>query len=123
MPDLTRRSLLAGGLVGVAVLPLLAVRAQAQGYGQAAQTAQAATSQVVIQGMAFNPASLAVAAGTTVTFVNQDSVPHTVTSDDGLFDTGQLSPGQSAQLTFAGAGTYPYHCAIHPSMKGVLTVA
>ena len=123
MPDLTRRSLLAGGLVGAAALPLLAVRARAQGYGQAPQAAQAATNQVVIQGMAFGPASLAVAAGTTVTFANQDSVPHTVTSDDGLFDTGQLSPGQSAQLTFTGAGTYPYHCAIHPSMTGVLTVA
>jgi plastocyanin len=73
--------------------------------------------------MAFHPSSLSIAAGGTVVFINQDAAPHTATSDDGLFDTGLLSQGQSAQLTFSAAGTYPYYCALHPAMRGVIIVA
>ena len=113
MSRLSRRSLLARVLTAAAALPLLVSRSQAQG----------AAHQVVIQGMAFNPPSLSIAAGDTVVFTNQDAAPHTATSDDGLFDTGRLSQGQSAQLTFSAAGTYPYYCAIHPSMRGTITVA
>ena len=126
MPDLMRRSLLAGGLVGVAGLTLLPKAAPAQDYGQGGEAPQAepaaAANQVVIQNMAFDPATLSVAAGATVTFVNQDAMTHTVTSDEGAFDV-QLSAGQSAQMTFPGAATYAYHCEIHPSMRGTLTVA
>jgi plastocyanin len=65
-----------------------------------------------------------VPVGTTVTWTNHDTVPHTVTADDGSFDSGTLQPGQSYTRTFSSAGNYPYHCSIHgaASMSGVLQI-
>ncbi len=61
-------------------------------------------------------------AGTVVTWVNKDAVPHSATSDTGAFDTGTFQNGDSRNYTFAAAGTYAYHCAIHTSMKGTVIV-
>jgi plastocyanin len=78
---------------------------------------------VSIRGHAFDPAQLDVAPKTTVTWVNEDTEPHTATSDDGkLFDSGVLQPGQSYSVWFDGSGTVTYHCKIHPDMKGSLIV-
>ncbi len=63
-----------------------------------------------------------VPAGTTVTITNNDSAPHTLTADDGSFDTGGIGPGESVTLTFDTAGTFTFHCEIHSSMKGSITV-
>ena len=82
----------------------------------------ATESTVTIADFAFGPAELSVAAGTTVTFVNNDSAPHTATADDGSFDTGEIPPGESATVTLDTAGTFAYHCEIHPSMTATLTV-
>lgn len=79
----------------------------------------AADHTVTIQGFAFSPAALTVAAGDTVTFVNQDSAPHTATG--GGFDTGRLNKGQSAKVTIGAAGEFAYKCNFHPSMTGVIT--
>lgn len=111
MTELSRRAVLRTGLAGAAALPLLAV------------PARAATHQVAIEGMAFVPADITVAVGDTVVFTNNDGAPHTATADNGSFDTGRLSRGQSGQLTFGQAGTYTYFCAVHPRMKGSITVA
>lgn len=81
----------------------------------------AADHTVTIQGMKFAPAELSVAVGDTITFVNEDSAPHTATAGDGAFDTGQLNQGQSAQVTVSAAGEHAYICSIHPAMKGVVT--
>jgi plastocyanin len=51
-----------------------------------------------------------------------DSVPHTATADDGSFDTGPLEEGKLKSETFKRAGTFTYHCAIHPSMHGTVEV-
>ena len=90
----------------------------------AAQTVAAspAANTVTISGMAFSPASITIKAGQTVTWVNQDSIAHTVTSDQGLWDPGSLAPGASYQQTFATAGQYAYHCTIHPFMTGTVVV-
>jgi plastocyanin len=77
-------------------------------------------STVVIKNFAFEPASLNVKAGTSVTWKNEDSTTHTVTGSN--WDSGQLQPGQEFQKTFDTAGTYDYHCSIHPSMTGTVTV-
>jgi plastocyanin len=78
---------------------------------------------VTIAGFAMSPATLSVTAGTTVTWTNQDSVTHTATSDDGTtFDCRPLSAGASMSFTFTTPGTYAYHCAIHPTIKGTITV-
>jgi plastocyanin len=81
-------------------------------------------SQVVvhISGSQFQPADITVSAGTNVTWVNDDSVMHTVVSDDGKFNIGNLQHGDSGSMVFNQVGTYAYHCSIHPSMKGSVTV-
>ncbi|MEO1639655.1 MAG: cupredoxin family copper-binding protein [Pseudomonadota bacterium] len=87
-----------------------------------ASVAFAETHIVNIQGFAFEPATLTIAAGDTVTFVNQDGAPHTATANNGSFDTGRLSRGQEASLTFNSAGTYDYFCEVHPNMTATLIV-
>lgn len=82
----------------------------------------AAAHSETISGFAFHPGSITVTAGETISWTNEDSAPHTATADDGSFDTGQLAKGASGSHTFTTAGTFPYHCAIHPSMQGTVTV-
>ena len=84
--------------------------------------AVAATQAVNIAAMKFDPADLAVKLGDSVTFTNLGGAPHTATADGGGFDTGKLTRGQSATVTFSAAGDFAYHCAIHPSMKAVIRV-
>jgi plastocyanin len=71
---------------------------------------------------AFDPAQVEVAAGTPLTFVNNDSVGHTV-SLEGLFDTPEIPAGSSYPVTLDGAGTVTYHDAAHPEMTGTITVS
>lgn len=86
-------------------------------------TARAANHTVRIAGHSFSPANLTIAAGDSVTFINEDRAPHTATANNGSFDTGRLGRGDSATLTFGSAGSFDYFCAIHPSMTARLTVA
>lgn len=81
-----------------------------------------AGSEVAIVNFTFAPDSLTVKVGTTVTWTNQDSMRHTVTSDDGFFDSGLFGQGETFSYTFAEAGTYPYYCIPHPYMKGTIIV-
>jgi len=71
----------------------------------------------------FNPAVLAVKVGTTITWKNMSSAPHTVTSDDGqTFDSGNVAVGGSFHFTFTTVGTFSYHCNIHPYMRATMIV-
>ncbi len=70
----------------------------------------------------YSPGTLTVAAGTTVTWVNQDVVIHTVTSDDGLFDSGNMLPGGRFSFTFTTQGSFTYHCIPHEYMRGTVVV-
>lgn len=76
---------------------------------------------VAIVDFAFEPAQVSIAAGSEVTWSHAGRAPHTVTFDDGT-DSGQLDGGDTYSRTFAQAGTYDYHCAIHPTMTGTVTV-
>ncbi len=78
---------------------------------------------VRVRDFAFEPATLNVPAGTTVTFVNCDTETHTSTSDTNAWDSGSLSPATTFQRTFPSAGTFPYHCDPHPFMKGTVVVS
>jgi plastocyanin len=71
---------------------------------------------------AFAPDGLNVAVGTTVTWKNTDSVAHTSTSDAQGWDSGVVNPGGQFSTSFSTAGTYRYHCAIHPGMIGTVVV-
>jgi plastocyanin len=77
---------------------------------------------VSIKNMAFSPGQLSVTTGTTVTWVNNDGITHTVTADDGSFNSGNITPGNSFTRTFSGIGTISYHCSIHPMMTGSVVV-
>ncbi len=79
-------------------------------------------SAVTIQNFAFSPATLEVKIGTTITWKNMDSAPHTVSADDGSFDSGTLNTGDTFSFTFNEAGTFTYHCNIHPDMTATITV-
>src|SRR5215210_280353 len=70
----------------------------------------------------FAPPNAAVEPGSTITWTNNGVEPHTVTADDGSFDSGALNPGDSYTVAFDGQGTVTYHCAIHPEMRGSVTV-
>jgi plastocyanin len=89
----------------------------------AALAAQDKTMTVSIENFAFDPPNMTVAPGTTVTWVNNDQTAHTVTANNGAFDSGTLQPGQSYSFAFDQAGTYAYHCNIHPDMIATVTVS
>ncbi len=92
-------------------------------------TSPSGSMMITIQNFAFSPASITVPRGSTVMWTNQDSVQHqiindaTTTSGQGqIFESNPIGQGQSYSFTFNTAGTYPYHCNIHPSMKGTVIV-
>jgi plastocyanin len=76
---------------------------------------------ITITGSVFNPAGVAVKSGTTVTWTNQDPMPHTVTADDKSWTSEELKTGDSFSHTFTAVGTAYYHCKIHPEMKASVT--
>lgn len=81
------------------------------------------STEVSIVDYKFNPTPLTIKAGTKVTWTNNDTVPHTVTSDSGTtLNSPRLNPGQTFSYTFTTAGSYDYHCAVHPMMKGSVIV-
>jgi plastocyanin len=84
--------------------------------------AQTTGPVVHIKGFTFVPASLSIKAGTTVTFINDDDDAHTVTSVSKAFDSGGLDTRDRWTYTFTKPGTFNYLCAVHPYMKGVVTV-
>jgi plastocyanin len=70
----------------------------------------------------FSPNPVEVNVGETVTWVNDDSSRHTVTSKDGVFDSDIMGKGQSFSYTFDKAGEYSYYCSPHPNMVGTVVV-
>lgn len=77
---------------------------------------------IVMKNLAFDPATVTIKAGESVIWTNLDSMNHTVVADNGEFKSGAL--GQNATFTFKfdKAGSYPFHCGIHPSMTGTVVV-
>lgn len=84
--------------------------------------ASAADGAVTAQDIAFQPASITVDVGDSVTWTNEDGVPHTVTADDGSFDEPLPQSGGVVTLTFSTPGTFTYYCKIHPNMHGTVVV-
>lgn len=109
------------GLVAIAVLvsgcyqPNANINATVQQQG--GETPAAAGTTVEIKNFAFNPVTIIISKGQTVTWTNMDSAPHTVTSTSGIFDSGSIGNGQTFSYTFNTAGTFEYSCIVHPSMQ------
>jgi plastocyanin len=90
----------------------------------AAATTGPSERRVTIDSFAFEPASLVVAAGTKVTWLNRDDVPHTATSSERprKFDSKALDTDETFSQVFTEPGKYPYFCAVHPHMTGQIVV-
>lgn len=88
-----------------------------------ASSTDAAAVAVTIKDFAFDPTPVSAAVGQPIGWTNQDGAPHTATLDDAACATGTISAdGGIGTLVFSVAGEYPYHCAIHPQMKGTIVV-
>lgn len=70
----------------------------------------------------YSPQTLTVPVGSTVTWYNQGSMNHTVTSSAGMFNSGTMTPGSTFSVTFNGVGTYNYYCQFHQGMTGTVIV-
>lgn len=104
---------------------LLAAFAGAMAFAAAPAPAQLApaAATVKIDNFTFGPQALTVAPGTTVTWVNQDDIPHTVVASDGKsFRSKVLDTGDRFSFTFARPGRFGYFCSIHPHMTGTVLV-
>jgi plastocyanin len=120
-------------IAALTVLLAVGVLAASCGGGTTGTTAGAVTTAgtpgtggggaaVTIKGFAFEPATVTIKAGESVTWTNQDSANHTVVADKGEFTSGDLANGATFTFKFDTAGTYAYKCSIHPSMTGTVIV-
>jgi plastocyanin len=95
-------------LAGVTVVPIAAARA--------------ADATVKIENFTFAPQNLTVKIGTTVTWDNEDDIPHTIASSTKLFRSNALDTGDKFSFTFTTPGAYQYFCSLHPHMIGTIVV-
>ena len=125
-PNPTRpldRVLLALGVLLVAATVVVALTAGGGASEEQAAAPAAGGDTVTIKGFRYMPKDLTVKAGTSVTFVNDDTAAHTASANEsGAFDTGGIDRGAKKSVTFDKPGTYAYICEFHPIMKGTLTV-
>jgi len=80
------------------------------------------SASVAIADFSFSPQSVTITVGGTVTWTNSGPATHTATGNAGEFDSGNIGNGGNFSHTFSTKGTFSYHCAIHPSMTGTVTV-
>ena len=121
-PAQHRRIALLLGAVGVASLLAVALP-ELTAAGEAVSAAAASPATVKIDNFAFDAQTVTVAAGSTVTWVNDDDAPHTVVADDGKsFRSKVLDTGETFSFTFPAAGTWGYFCSVHPHMTGKVVV-
>ncbi len=100
-------------LMGVALLGALC-------SGEYAQ--QPASTEIKIANFSFTPATISVTAGTTITWINRDDIPHKVMGSNDEFKSKVLDTDEKFSYTFSKAGTYSYFCSLHPKMTGQIVV-
>jgi plastocyanin len=79
-------------------------------------------NEVFMQSSSFSPSSITVSVNTTVKWIDKSGVEHNVTSNTGLFSSGNITGGGTYSYKFTAAGTYPYRCTIHSGMSGMVIV-
>jgi plastocyanin len=114
--------------IGAVMLVAAACGSSSSTPATTASSTGGGTAAVVIKSFAYTPQTITVKAGTIVTWTNQDSAQHTVTSTDGIsisanvtsaFDSGLFNQGQTFSFTFSKAGTYFYECTIHKAQAAM----
>jgi plastocyanin len=109
-------------LVGMILAAFLLAAGSGSVFTVHSEDKVAPNAVVKIDNFSFAPANLTIAAGTTVTWTNNDDVPHVVTTDDKLFRSKALDTDDRFSYTFTKPGTYSYYCAIHPKMTAKVVV-
>ncbi len=112
------------GMLSIAFSGVLAWQAASNARVAAAAGAQekVQAADVKIDNFSFTPQEITVAAGTKVTWVNRDDIPHTVVSTNETFKSKALDTDDQYSFTFDKAGTYEYFCSIHPKMTAKVIV-
>jgi plastocyanin len=90
--------------------------------GPEAATPGRDTLRATVQDFLFQPARLEVTAGTTIVWTNDGQVVHTVSAEDGSFESGSIEPGKRGSITLSRPGTFAFHCTPHPFMRGLIVV-
>ena len=109
-------------IAGTVAAIVLALALLSAGLVTAVRPVSAADQDVNIIDFSFSAASVTVNVGDTVTWTNTGAAPHTSSADGGAWDSGNLQPGGTFERTFTGAGTFAYHCNVHPTMTGTVIV-
>ena len=91
-------------------------------FGRAKGGSAVTGTAVEMRAMAFSPQRLAASAGATIEWTNRDQVAHTITADDGSWDSGPIEPGATWRRTFDTPGTFAFHCTPHPYMTGAVVI-
>ncbi|MGO4571859.1 cupredoxin domain-containing protein [Microvirga sp. 2TAF3] len=99
-----------------------AIGVPAQAASPQAPDSPSAVAEVRVANFTFTPPLLTVTAGTTVTWVNADDIPHVVVANDHSFRSKPLDTDDQFSFTFATPGEYAYFCALHPHMVGKIVV-
>jgi len=89
---------------------------------QQRSSSKVTTKRIRIVDFAFSPTHVTISKGTRVKWANTGAIGHASTSNNGKWDSGTIAPGGSFSRVFKKVGTFKYHCTIHPSMKGKVTV-
>ena len=110
---ISRRSLLFVALASAATGALAASSATA---------AKESTKKIAIENIQFNPTDVTIKLGETLEWENKDIVPHTVTADDGSFDSKTIDPGKTWSYKPKKKGTFSYKCNFHPNMLAKFSV-
>jgi plastocyanin len=105
-------------------IPMMLVLGIPGGTGENVRAKQSPsrTAQVKIVDLGFVPTRITIAVGTTLTWTNRDAIPHTVVGSHGVFKSKVLDSNEAFSYTFTKAGSFSYHCSIHPDMTGKIVV-
>jgi plastocyanin len=111
------------GIAAIAVVGIILMAGAQRSHAAGAQDNTPKTVEIKIDNFSFGPMTLTVPAGTTVTWINNDDVPHTVVSEDTkTFKSKALDTGDKFSYAFNKPGKYPYFCSIHPKMVAEIVV-
>jgi len=117
---MTRKNMWIAGLAMPVMIAMLLMFAVARSV--AANGEPSAANVVKIDNFVFEPQTITVPVGGTVTWTNSDDIPHTAVSTDGVFKSKVMDTDEKFSYTFTKAGTYSYYCSIHPKMTGKVVV-
>lgn len=112
------------GFLLVALVVVVGCSGSNAGSGTTTTSGSAGEGSHVVKmiDISYQPQTLTIKAGDTVTWVNEDSVSHNAVADDGSWRTDVFGKGGSGSVTFDTPGTYPYACTLHAAMKGTIIV-